>query len=100
MGSEGGGYRKTVQRSVGTPCQREGAHWQLPAGLLAIESGHENEGTWPLRETPLESVQTFRGKGHLLAQGQTADQGVGKKREVKNVSVFGLGVIVTDVTEA
>jgi hypothetical protein len=50
---------------------------------------------------PLESVQTFRGKGHLLDQGQTADEideGVGKKREVKNVSIF--CVTVTDVTEA
>jgi hypothetical protein len=73
---------------VGAPYLREGT--QLHAGLLAIESGHANEGAWPLRETPLESVQTFRGKGHLLAQGQTADEGVDKKREVKNVSVFGV----------
>jgi hypothetical protein len=59
---------------------------------------HENERTWPLQETPLDGVQTFRGKGHLLAQGQTAKEGVGRKREVENVSV--LDVAVTDVTEA
>jgi hypothetical protein len=46
MGSEGGGCRKTAQGTVGTPCQLEGT--QLHAGLLVIERGHENEGTWPL----------------------------------------------------
>ena len=63
-----------------------------PGYMLACwsSSRHANEGTWPLRETPLESVQTFRGKGHLLAEGQTADKGVDEKREVKNVSVFGV----------
>ena len=73
---------------MGAPYQREGT--KLHAGLLAIESRQANEGTWPLRETPLESVQAFRAKGHLLAEGQTADKGVDEKREVENVSVFGV----------
>jgi hypothetical protein len=81
MGSEGGGCRKTVQGNVGAPSQREGT--QLHAGPLVIERGYENEHTWPLRETPLEGVPTIRGKGHLLAQGQTTEEGVGRKREVK-----------------
>lgn len=66
MGSKGGGCRKMVQGSVGAA-----ACW--PAGLLVTEREHENERTWPLRETPLEGVRTFRGKGHLLSQGQTAE---------------------------
>ena len=61
------------------------ANGREPRCMLACcpSGGHENEGTWPLQETPLESVETFRGKGDLLAQGQTDDKGVDKKREVK-----------------
>ena len=60
-------------RAEGVARWCKGVWARLHAGLLVIERGHENKPTWPLRETPLEGVQTFRGKGHLLSQGQTAE---------------------------
>ena len=43
MESEGGGYHKTVQRSVGAPCQREGTHWQRMLACWSSRVGKKRE---------------------------------------------------------
>ena len=51
-------------KGEGVPCQQEGT--QLHADMLVFASGHETERT--MRDAT-GGATTFRGKGHLLVQG-------------------------------